>query len=276
MTTLPFEPRRFRSTAAFYSRYRIPYPAALILAVAQRIGLEPGDGVLDLGCGPGPLAIAFAQLGMRVTGLDPEPEMLATAKSNAAEAGLDIDFRQGSSYDLGPGFGRFKLVTMGRSFHWMDRAATLTALDGLIEPGGAIGLFHDRRISSSPDWRDLMEGIAEKFSPERSQNRHFRRSPDWAPHEEVLLQSRFSAVETIGRVLARDVTIDDLVGRAYSMSVTSPETLGDRREAFEEALRTALAAASPYGRFTEIVGVDAILAFRADATADTSVTKAAT
>lgn len=267
MTTLPFEPRRFRSTAAFYSRYRIPYPEALIHAVAQRVGLEPGDGVLDLGCGPGPLAIAFAQLGMRVTGLDPEPEMLATAKASAAEAGLDIDFRQGSSYDLGPGFGRFKLVTMGRSFHWMDRAATLTALDHLIEPGGAVGLFHDRRISSTPDRRDLMEGIAEKFSPERSQSRHFRRSPGWAPHEEVLLQSAFSDVEVIGRVLARDVTIDDLVGRAYSMSVTSPETLGERQQPFEEALRTALAAASPDGQFTEIVGVDAILAFRADESA---------
>jgi len=263
--TLPFEPRRFRSTAAFYSRYRIPYPETLIAAVAERVGLKPGDGVLDLGCGPGPLAIAFAQLGMRVTGLDPEPEMLATAKASAAEAGLDIDFRQGSSYDLGPGFGRFKLVTMGRSFHWMDRAATLVALDGLIEPGGAVGLFHDRRIFAVPDWRDLLQGLAEKFSPERSKSGHHRR--DWAPHETVLLQSVFSDLETIGRIIGRDLTIDDLVGRAYSMSVTSPEVLGQQQEAFEEALRTALTAASPDGRFTEIVGVDAMLAFRADAAA---------
>jgi hypothetical protein len=201
--------------------------------------------------------------------------MLAAAKATAAEAGLDISFRQGSSYDLGPSFGRFKLVTMGRSFHWMDRPATLTTLDELLEAEGAVGLFHDRRISSTPDWRDLVEGIAEKFSPERSQGRHFRRSPDWAPHEEVLLQSAFSAVETVGRVFSRDVSIDDLVGRTYSMSVTSPEVLGDRREAFEDALRTALVAASPDGRFTEIVGVDAVLAFR-PAASEVLATKSAT
>ena len=42
-------------------------------------GLEPGDAVMDLGCGPGLLAIPFAQAGMKVTAVDPEPEMLEAA-----------------------------------------------------------------------------------------------------------------------------------------------------------------------------------------------------
>ncbi|HTJ58767.1 MAG TPA: methyltransferase domain-containing protein [Devosiaceae bacterium] len=263
MTSIPFEPRRFRSTVAFYSRYRIPYPEALIASVAQRVGLESGDRMLDLGCGPGPLALAFATLGARVTAMDPEPDMLAAARAAAAEAELDIEFRQGSSYDLTPELGSFKLVTMGRSFHWMDRKATLEMLDRIVVPEGAVALFADRRISSTPDWRKLTEALADKLVPNRNDTRKIRRSDQWAPHEAMLLHSSFSEVEMLGRIFEREITIEDVIGRALSTSATSPEVLGEHQTTFEEALRAQLEAEAPDGRVTEIVGTDAVLAFRA-------------
>jgi SAM-dependent methyltransferase len=260
--TIPFEPRRFRSTAEYYVRYRVPYPPALIASVAERVGLKPGDRVLDLGCGPGILALAFARLGMAVTAMDPEPEMLAAARAAAFEANLDIEFREGSSYDLGPALGRFRLVTMGRSFHWMDRPATLATLDSLIEPGGGVALFHDEKIAAMPDWQAPLSELSESFSPARSEGRKARRADDWQPHPAVLLDSPFSAVETRGLVFGQRLSADDIVGRAYSMSVTSPEALGDQRKAFEAELRARLAALAPDGVFREVVEAVAILAFR--------------
>jgi len=262
MTTIPFKPNRFRSTAAYYTRYRVPYPAELIAAVADRAGLKPGDRVLDLGCGPAQLAIAFARLGMNVMAMDPEPEMLAAAADDIADAGVAVELRQGSSYDLGQDLGRFRLVTMGRSFHWMDRPATLMALDGLIEPGGAVALFGDRRINSSEDWQGIVNRTQEQYSPEGSDARRARRSPDWLHHESVLLDSAFSELWTLGRPFAQQLTLDDILGRVYSMSVTSPETLGEGRETFETALRAELAVANPSGQFTEVVSAEAILASR--------------
>ena len=41
--------------------------------------------MLDLGCGTGMLAVGFARLGMAVTAMDPEPDMLAA--NGAAGAG---------------------------------------------------------------------------------------------------------------------------------------------------------------------------------------------
>lgn len=260
--TIPFSARRFRSTVPFYARYRVPYPHELIAAVAGRVGLEKGDKVLDLGCGPGPLAIGFARLGLDVLGLDPEPEMLAAARQASAQEGLGVRFEEGSSYDLGPGLGRFKLVTMGRSFHWMDRTATLAALDGLVEPGGAIALFHDRRILTRPDWRSLMEELALTYAPEAQTLRKWRQGPDWVPHEAVLLDSAFSRVESLGRIFSRILGPDDIVGRIYSMSVASPEQLGDRRTAFEDELRAGLSVLAGNDVFTEIVSAEAVLAFR--------------
>ena len=77
--TAPYEPRRFASTVAFYARYRLSYPRRLIARVVGLAGLKPGDSVLDLGTGTGMLAMAFAKLGMAVTAMDPEPDMLAAA-----------------------------------------------------------------------------------------------------------------------------------------------------------------------------------------------------
>jgi 2-polyprenyl-3-methyl-5-hydroxy-6-metoxy-1,4-benzoquinol methylase len=263
MTTIPFEARRFQSTAAYYLRYRVPYPDTLISRIAERSGLKAGDHVLDLGCGPGQLGIAFARLaGAEVTAMDPESEMLEAATEGAKEAGVNITIRQGSSYDLGPDLGKLHLTVMGRSFHWMDRPATLDALDKLIEPGGAVVLFHDKAVLATPDWRSVVERLAETYAPERHVSRLLRKSKEWLPHEAMLLHSPFRNLERIGIVFERQLDIDDIIGRVYSMSGTSPQALGDKADEFERLLRAELQALSPDGKVTEIVESAGLLAFR--------------
>src|SRR5690349_11873316 len=141
---IPFEKHRFRSAAEHYRKGRPPYALALFDRVATRLGLNRAHAVLDLGCGPGQLALGFARLAGTVTAVDPEPEMLRIAAADAAEAGFEIRFLEGSSYDIGPTLGRFRLAVIGRAFHWMDRADTLQRLDGMIEADGALALFGDR------------------------------------------------------------------------------------------------------------------------------------
>ena len=135
----PFVPDRFRSTVPFYVKHRLGYPTLLLDEVVRRVGLGREDGILDLGCGPGTLAIALARAGFRhVTAMDPDPAMLAAARDEADRAGVPVRFIEGSSYDLDPASGPYRLVIMGRSFHWMDRAATLATLEVIVELGGAV------------------------------------------------------------------------------------------------------------------------------------------
>ena len=77
MTHAPFDPERYRSAAAHYERGRVPYASALIRRVAEVTGLGLEHRVLDLGCGPGPLARGFAPLVGEVIAVDPSPEMLS-------------------------------------------------------------------------------------------------------------------------------------------------------------------------------------------------------
>jgi SAM-dependent methyltransferase len=81
---------RFASTVEFYARYREPYPPEFFQKVAEQISLRGDETLLDVGCGPGMLAIGFAPLVGSCIGLDPEPLMIAAARSAAAEAGVAL------------------------------------------------------------------------------------------------------------------------------------------------------------------------------------------
>src|SRR5258708_8877379 len=60
--------------------------------------LQPGEAVLDVGCGTGALAMeAYKRVGAtgRVCGIDPGPKQIARARSKAERASLPIDFQIG-------------------------------------------------------------------------------------------------------------------------------------------------------------------------------------
>jgi ubiquinone/menaquinone biosynthesis C-methylase UbiE len=252
--------QRFQSTVPFYARYRLGYPARLIERVIALTGLAAGDPVLDLGAGPGLLAVPFAAAGMRVTAADPEPTMLAAAGEAARAAGVQLTLWSGGSNDLTSDMGPYHLVTMGRSFHWMDRAATLSRLDSIIAPDGAIALFSDQHPNTAENrWRDVLQEVADRYGRDREPVVLEGKSPDHRSHESYLLGSRFNMLEAVSVFIRRPITVDEIVGRALSMSTCSPEKLGQRIGAFEAELRAALAGS---GDLTEIAGLVALIARR--------------
>jgi SAM-dependent methyltransferase len=262
-TKANYDPHRFRTTVPFYGRYRLGYPEGLIARVETETGLSAGDAVLDLGCGPGTLSIPFARLGMKVVGVDPEPNMLAAAAAAAQEAGVAAEFKQGSSFELPPGIGPFKLAIMGRSFHWMDRTATLAALGGLIVPGGAVALFddeHPRTVENA--WRRKLDEVGRRYGRAEEAHIREREGGSYRTHESYLLESAFNELVRIAVIVCRTRTVDDIVGLAYSLSTSAPHKLGERKAAFEADLRAALAEVSPDGRFTEIAEMGALIARR--------------
>ena len=263
--TIPYDPRRFRTAAAHYLAGRPPYADLLIRRVAAACGLRRDDRVLDLGCGPGPLAVAFARFAGEVVAVDPEPEMLQAAAANAAAAGVAIRLVQGSSYDLDATFGRFRLVAIGRAFHWMDRADTLARLDRLIEADGAVALFADRH-PDVPDnrWRQDYEALVNRYV-EGDSIRSLRKSVAWVRHEAVLLDSPFSHLERISVIERRRVSVDSLVHRVRSMSTTSADGLGPRTEALAAEIRAAMSRQAIEGQITEVVESEALLARRPSA-----------
>lgn len=237
----PFKPERFDNVVSEYLDFRVRYDPKLITWLAKDTGVDKSERVLDLGCGPGFIANAIAEFAKEVIGADPSPAMIAAANASAAP---NTQFVLGSSLDLSfldPGI---QLVTMGRSFHWMDRDATLTAFDGIIAQGGAIALLGDRVVDEpgSAWWRTAND-VARAYAVGDDYDL-FRRSKEWSPHDVPLNASAFSALTEISTFQQQSWDFDQFVGLTMSRSGTTPEKLGDRRHAFETELKSALA---PYG-----------------------------
>jgi SAM-dependent methyltransferase len=260
--SIPFEKHRFRSAAGHYRKGRPAYAPALFDRVAERVGLNRDHAVLDLGCGPGQLAMGFARFAGAVTAIDPEPEMLRIAAADAAEAGITIRFIEGSSYDIGPDLGRFRLTAIGRAFHWMDRADTLQRLDGMIEPGGALVLFGDRHPEVAENtWRGVYNTVLDGYSAEDSARRQ-RKGPEFPAHETVLFDSPFSQLERIGIVERRRTPIAHIEDRLLSLSSVSRDKIGARADAMIAELREKLAPFAVDGAVPEVVESQALIAMR--------------
>lgn len=258
----------FAGTAWYYACYRPGYPESFFRHVIARFALDGMARLLDLGCGTGQIALPLAPHVAEVVGMDPDADMLAEAAAESAAMGIrNVRWVQGSDRDLdrlAGELGVFRAVTMGRSFHWMDQAATLRSLDGMIDRDGGIVLAgEDERIWEVPGvWQEAVRGVIQRWL---GATRRAGGGTYAAPEhffEDALARSAFAHIERWTTTYQRTVTVDALIGYLYSTSYCSPVLLGDNRASFEADLRQTLHPLAPDGRLTEEVELAAYLGWR--------------
>jgi len=129
----------FKGTARYYVKYRPKYPKEFFTDAIKTFSFDGEGRLLDLGCGTGELAIPLSPYFKKIVAIDPEPEMLKEGKLQAKRARVkNIKWIRGDSDTVSPKMGKFRLVVMGRSFHWMNKDRILRKLYRMIEPGGGI------------------------------------------------------------------------------------------------------------------------------------------
>lgn len=139
------------TAAEHYLRGRPPYSAQLLDVMRADIGLDGAGTLLDVGCGPGVLAVELAPLFDMVIGIDPEPAMLAQARLHAAAQHVQADWIEARAEDLATlELPAARVVTFGQSIHWTDRQPVLATVYELLEPGGAVALIAPAIEHGSP------------------------------------------------------------------------------------------------------------------------------
>ena len=109
--------------------------------IVRRVGVGPGEEVLDVACGTGNAAIRAAEAGGRVVGLDLAPELFDAARARAAEAGVDVDWVEGDAEALPYPDERFDVVLSTFGCPWVPRhEQTAREIARVLRPGGRFGL----------------------------------------------------------------------------------------------------------------------------------------
>lgn len=107
--------------------------------------LEPGDRLIDIGCGPGVAAHRADELGAAVTGVDPAPVMLRVARLRWARS--RIAWKQGTAEAIPCGDGSADVVwSLATVHHWVDLDAGLSEVERVLAPGGRLVVL-ERHIS---------------------------------------------------------------------------------------------------------------------------------
>jgi 2-polyprenyl-6-hydroxyphenyl methylase/3-demethylubiquinone-9 3-methyltransferase len=111
--------------------------------LAREKSLERGQRrLLDVGCGGGLLAEPFARAGFEVTGIDPAPESIETARAHASLSGLCIEYRNGAGERLPFADGTFHHVACCDVLeHVEDVERVIGEIARVLEPGGLF--FYD-------------------------------------------------------------------------------------------------------------------------------------
>ncbi|HSK44603.1 MAG TPA: methyltransferase domain-containing protein [Candidatus Binatia bacterium] len=130
-----------------FTRQAAPFAAAPAIRnqealdrIVQWAGAGPDDNVLDVACGPGLLACAFAKVAKRATGIDMTPAMLEQAHKTQQEQGIkNVRWQQGDVYSLPFPPAQFSIVSSRFVFHHLQEPlAALMEMKRVCKPGGKV------------------------------------------------------------------------------------------------------------------------------------------
>jgi SAM-dependent methyltransferase len=268
---ITYDPTFYRGSAEHYLRGRPPYSRDLVSVLTRELDLDGSGQLLDVGCGPGVLAVELAGGFDTVIGLDPDAAMLDQARRHAADNNVrNARWINARAEEIGGlGLAPMRTVSFGQSFHWTDRDVVAECVYDLLEPGGALVLVApDIDVGTAPADPDdppipdgeVQEIIRRYLGPERLAGKG-RREPYADRYEDALARTRFGRPRTLHAPGRRDISrdLDGVISGYLSMSYAAPHLFGDRLESFVAELRDLLERSTDTGRFSDWPGDTAVL-----------------
>jgi len=133
--------------------------------IAQALGLQPGEKVLDCPCGDARVGQWLARKGARMTGVDINPRFIDRAKERFQEAGLEAEFLVSDMRWLAYDAEFDAVVNWFNSFGYFgieDDFLTLTLLARALRPGGRI-------LIETPNREGVIGNVARKYDADGNQ-----------------------------------------------------------------------------------------------------------
>ncbi len=122
MASQTWNPKDYDQNARFVSD--------LGIGVLDLLAPQPGERILDLGCGDGVLTKKIRDLGNEIVGVDASPEFIQASRA----LGLDARWMDGQALTF---TGEFDAVFSNAALHWMKRSEeVIRGVHRALRPGG--------------------------------------------------------------------------------------------------------------------------------------------
>lgn len=209
------------------------------------LDIQPGQRVLDVGCGLGQDVLDMARLVVpagHATGVDFSQTMIAEAQQRSRETGLPVSFQQGDAQSLPFADNTFDRCRAERTFqHLPDPRRALAELVRVTKPGGRLLITepdHEAMVLDSP-YQDLTRRFLAFRSDQLQQGGVAHRLYAWSK-ELGLADVAVEARATVSTDYATAVTFQyaKIMREAQRQGVVTPEEADRWIAALEEAGRT--------------------------------------
>lgn len=136
-----------------------------IRLVVEAAGIGPEDTILDVACGPGLLACAFARTARHVTGIDLTPAMIEQARARQESEGLaNLSWHVGDVTSLPFADGSFSVAFSRYSFHHLlDPSGVLAEMVRVTRRGGRVVVVDV--YTSGPEQADAYDHVERLRDP---------------------------------------------------------------------------------------------------------------
>jgi SAM-dependent methyltransferase len=204
----------------------------------RRVGIEPGQLVLDIGCGTGVFLRLAAERGAKPFGLDASETLLEIARSHLPDADLRLGEMQALPYDD----DTFDLVTGFNSFFFAtDLVEALREAGRVAKPGAPVVI----QVWGAPERNDLeaMKVVVRPYMPAPPSDAPSP-PPLWKPGvlEEIATAAGLIPETAFDTRWAYEFPDEDALGRAMVAPAGIAELVGPANEAaVKEEIVAALA-----------------------------------
>jgi SAM-dependent methyltransferase len=129
----------FESAADLYDSARPEYPAQLFKDLIAIAALEPGDCLLEIGCGTGKASRPLLEEGFGVVCVELGEALARQARRNLAGFPFEVHVAPFEEWDGER--GAFDLVFAATGWHWLDPAVRYRKAHGFLRPGGHLAFW---------------------------------------------------------------------------------------------------------------------------------------
>ena len=256
---VPFATDLYRGSAAYYDRYRLPYPEAMLTDLIRRAEISGHGRLLDLACGTGQLAFPLRRWFREVWAVDSEPDMVEAVRAKTTDQGAENVrpfVSDAGTLDAPPEY--FELTVIGNAFHRLNRDLVAGRILSWLRPGGHLALCWSSGPSAGEqDWQHALAATLDRWKA--ALGAEHRVPAGWdlprqrRPDPQVLSDTGFEVAGHQEFAIEHRWSLPELAGYIRSTSFLPASVLRDHAVAFDADLAAALGPHSHGGVFTETV-----------------------